>query len=99
MTTTPSKTEAKKDQFVGDVKETAGSAVGNESLESKGKTQHGTGLVEETAANVSGFVTGTVNQVTGATQGIVNSIFGNNSGEASAKATEKKGEAQKEVNS
>lgn len=94
----PSKTDAKKDQFVGNVKETAGHAVGNESLESKGKAQHGSGLVQETAANVSNFVQGTVNSVSGAVQGAVGALTGNTSQEANGKAEEKKGEAQKTFN-
>jgi uncharacterized protein YjbJ (UPF0337 family) len=95
----PSRTEAKKDQFVGHVKENVGHVVGNESLEQKGKTQSGAGQVQETAANVAGYVQGVANQVTGAVQGAYNSLTGNTADEASNKATEKKGEAQKAFNS
>jgi uncharacterized protein YjbJ (UPF0337 family) len=95
----PSRTEAKKDQFVGHTKENVGHVVGNESLEAKGKTQANAGSVQETAANVAGYVQGAVDQVSGAVKGTINSITGNNSGEAANKAQEKKGEAQKTFNS
>ncbi|CEG67047.1 hypothetical protein CU097_006545 [Rhizopus azygosporus] len=94
----PSKSEAKKDQFVGNVKETVGNAVGNESLESKGQAQNTSGKVQETAANITGYVQGMVNQASGAVMGAVNSLTGNTTDEASNKVTEKKGEAQKEFN-
>jgi uncharacterized protein YjbJ (UPF0337 family) len=95
----PSKTDAKKDQFVGDVKSTMGSAVGNESLEAKGQTQHNSGLVEETTANVAGYVQGAVNTVSGVVSGAVGALTGNTSQEATGKAEEKKGEAKKSQNS
>ncbi|KAI9359092.1 hypothetical protein BD770DRAFT_386589 [Pilaira anomala] len=96
---TPSRTEAKKDQFIGQAKEHVGYAVGNESLEAKGKTQANAGQVEETAANLSGYVQGAVNQVSGAVQGAMNALTGNTSAEAGSKVQEKKGEAQKSFNS
>lgn len=95
----PSRTEAKKDQFIGHAKENVGHVVGNESLEAKGKTQSGAGQVEETAANITGYVQGVANQVTGAVQGVYNSLAGNTTGEAENKVQEKKGEAQKTFNS
>ncbi|KAI9357402.1 hypothetical protein BD770DRAFT_388648 [Pilaira anomala] len=95
----PSRTEAKKDQFVGHAKENVGHVVGNESLEAKGKTQANAGSVQETAANISGYVQGAVSQVSGAVQGAVNSLTGNTTGEAENKAEQKKGEAQKAFNS
>ncbi|KAG2198920.1 hypothetical protein INT46_008252 [Mucor plumbeus] len=94
----PSKTEAKKDQFVGNVKENVGSAVGNESLEAKGTAQKSDGNVQEIAANVQHFVQGAYDQAAGAVQGVVDSITGNNSGEAEAKVQEKKGEAERKIN-
>ncbi|KAI8365881.1 hypothetical protein EDC96DRAFT_509130 [Choanephora cucurbitarum] len=72
MSFQPSKTEAKKDQFVGDAKETVGSAVGNERLKSEGQTQHGNGLLQETTANLAGAVQGTLNTVTGTVNGALN---------------------------
>ena len=51
----PSRSEAKKDQFVGNVKETAGNLVGNERLQAEGKTQHGQGQANEAAANIIGY--------------------------------------------
>ncbi|KAI8874962.1 hypothetical protein K501DRAFT_245628 [Backusella circina FSU 941] len=95
----PSKTEGKKDQFVGNVKETVGSAVGNESLQSEGTTQRGSGQVQETAANVTGYVQGAVDQTMGAVKGAYNALTGNSTDEAAAKVQKKKGEAQQEVNS
>ncbi|GAA5797588.1 hypothetical protein HPULCUR_002976 [Helicostylum pulchrum] len=95
----PSRTEAKKDQFIGHTKENVGHVVGNESLETKGKTQANAGQVEETAANLTGYVQGAFNQASGAVQGAVNALTGNTSGEAGNKVQEKKGEAQKSVNS
>ncbi|KAL9546843.1 hypothetical protein PS6_007439 [Mucor atramentarius] len=89
----------KTDQFIGTVKENVGSAVGNERLRGEGKAQHGQGQVEEQAATTLGYVQGLTSQVTGAVQGAVNSLVGNNSSEASAKVEQKKGEAQKEINS
>jgi uncharacterized protein YjbJ (UPF0337 family) len=95
----PSITDAKKDQFVGDVKSAVGSAVANDSLGAKGKTQHNSGLIEETSAQISGYVQGAVNTVSEAVSGAVGALTGNSTGEASAKAEEKKGEAQKAFNS
>ncbi|KAG2235579.1 hypothetical protein BDF21DRAFT_411588 [Thamnidium elegans] len=95
----PSKTEAKKDQLVGNVKENVGHAVGNQSLEAEGKTQNGAGAAQETAANVQGYVQGAANQVSGAVQGAYNSLTGNSTAEAGSKVQEKKGEAQKALNS
>ncbi|KAI8082384.1 hypothetical protein BDF21DRAFT_361500 [Thamnidium elegans] len=95
----PSRTEAKKDQFIGHAKENVGYAVGNESLETKGKTQANAGQVEETAVNLTGYVQGAINQASGVIQGTVNAITGNTSGEAENKVQEKKGEAQKSLNS
>lgn len=94
-----SKSEAKKDQFVGNVKETVGNTLGNERLQAEGKTQHGQGQATEAAANIQGYVQGLANQVSGTVQGAINSLTGNTSGEASNKVQEKKGEAQKEMNS
>ncbi|KAI8642807.1 hypothetical protein BD408DRAFT_415967 [Parasitella parasitica] len=95
----PSKTDAKTDQFIGNVKEKVGYAVGNERLRGEGKAQNGQGQVEEQAATTLGYVQGLTTQVTGAVQDAVNSLVGNNSGQASAKVEQKKGEAQKEMNS
>jgi uncharacterized protein YjbJ (UPF0337 family) len=95
----PSKTDAKKDQFVGNVKENAGSLVGNESLEAKGKAQNAEGNTQETAAKVSGFVQGVTDQVSGAVKGAYNSVTGNTGDEAANKVQEKKGDAQKSFNS
>jgi uncharacterized protein YjbJ (UPF0337 family) len=95
----PSKSEGKKDQFVGNIKETVGSAVGNESLQSEGTAQHGSGEVQETAATVSGYVQGAVDQTVGAVKGAYNALTGNTADEASAKVQKKKGEAQQEFNS
>lgn len=95
----PSRTEAKKDQFVGNVKENIGSAVGNESLEAKGKTQNNAGVVQETAATVQGYVAGAADQVVGAVKGAYNSLTGDTSAEVGNKVQEKKGEAQKTFNS
>ncbi|KAI8080253.1 uncharacterized protein B0P05DRAFT_469329 [Gilbertella persicaria] len=74
----PNKTEAKKDQYVGDVKETAGSAVGNERLKTEGQTQHGNGLIQETTANIGDVVQGTLNTVTGTVNGLVSGLTGSN---------------------
>lgn len=95
----PSRTEAKKDQVVGNVKENIGSTVGNESLEAKGKTQNNAGVAQETAATVQGYVEGAIDQVSGAVKGAYSSISGNTIGEAGNKVQEKKGEAQKTFNS
>lgn len=95
----PSRTEAKKDQFVGNVKENVGSAVGNESLEAEGKTQNNAGAIQETAATVQGYVTGAVDQVAGAVKGAYNALTGDTTAEAENKVQEKKGEAQKAFNS
>lgn len=94
----PSRTDAKKDQFIGSVKENAGAAVGNESLEARGKAQNNAGDVQETAANVQGYVQGAVDQVAGAVKGAYNSLTGNTADEAANKVQQKKGEAQKEYN-
>lgn len=95
----PSKTDAKKDQFAGSVRENVGSALGNESMEARGKGQNASGNVQETLATAQNYVQGTVNQVTGAAKGAYNALIGDTSGEASAKVQNKKGEAQKEYNS
>ncbi|KAG0740008.1 hypothetical protein G6F57_012083 [Rhizopus arrhizus] len=98
MSSTPSRSDAKKDQFVGNVKETVGNAVGNESLENKGHAQNTSGKVQESAANLTGYVQGLVDQASGAVMGAVNSLTGNTTDEAGNKVQEKKGEAQKEFN-
>ncbi|KAI9363313.1 hypothetical protein BD770DRAFT_381229 [Pilaira anomala] len=95
----PSRTEAKKDQFVGSAKETVGSAVGNESLEAKGKTQNNAGAVQDIAATAQSYVEGAADQVSGAVKGAYNSLTGNTTAEAGNKVQEKKGEAQKAYNS
>ncbi|KAI8079530.1 uncharacterized protein B0P05DRAFT_540985 [Gilbertella persicaria] len=95
----PSRSDAKKDQLVGNVKETAGNLVGNERLQAEGKTQHGQGQANEAAANIVGYAQGLKDQVTGAVQGAVHSLTGDNTNEASDKVQQKKGEAQKEINS
>jgi uncharacterized protein YjbJ (UPF0337 family) len=95
----PSKTSAKKDQFVGNVKDTVGDVTGNESLQARGKTQNASGHTEETASNIQGYVQGAIDQVTGTVKGAVNALTGNSSEEASAKVQKNKGEAQKEWNS
>lgn len=95
----PSRTDAKKDQFVGNIKETVGHAVGNESLETRGKAQHGSGMVEETMANVSGYMQGAYNTVSGTVQGVAGAFTGNTSQEASGKVEKKKGQAEKEFKS
>ncbi|KAI8374613.1 uncharacterized protein BYT42DRAFT_577015 [Radiomyces spectabilis] len=99
MSSSPSKSHAKYDQTVGDVKETVGNAVGNESLQAKGTAQHGSGQAEETAANISGYVQGLKNQVEGTAKGVYNAMMGNSGDEAGAKVEKKAGEAQKGVNS
>ncbi|KAI8889962.1 hypothetical protein K501DRAFT_237577 [Backusella circina FSU 941] len=94
----PSKTDAKKDQFVGNVKENVGGVLGNESMETEGQTQRGRGQAQETAANVSGYVQGVAEQVTGAVKGAYNSLTGNTTDEAANKVQQKKGEAQQDIN-
>ncbi|KAL0081644.1 hypothetical protein J3Q64DRAFT_1730717 [Phycomyces blakesleeanus] len=95
----PSKTDAKKDQLIGDAKDTVGTMVGNESLQAKGQAQHNEGVVQETAANISGFVQGLSDQVQGTVTGAYNALTGNTTGEVTSKAEKKSGEAQKAVNS
>ncbi|CAO3625733.1 unnamed protein product [Mucor hiemalis] len=79
--------------------DSVGGAVGNDSLQSKGKAQNASGNTEETAANVTGYVKGAADQAAGAVKGAFNSATGNNTGEAGNKVQEKKGEAQKTFNS
>ena len=43
--------ESKFDQFKGNVKETAGNAIGNDELEKKGKEDKASGKVKEVAEN------------------------------------------------
>lgn len=43
--------ESKFDQFKGNVKETAGNAIGNDELEKEGKEDKGSGKVKEVAEN------------------------------------------------
>jgi uncharacterized protein YjbJ (UPF0337 family) len=95
----PSRTDAKKDQFVGNAKDTVGGAVGNERMQAEGQTQHGSGQVQETAANTKGYVEGMADQVAGAVKGAYNSLTGNSGDEAANKAQQKKGEAQSSFNS
>ncbi|CAO3635097.1 unnamed protein product [Mucor fragilis] len=85
-----SKTDSKKDRAVGNVKDTVGGAVGNESLQSE---------AQGALATAQGYVQGAADQVSGAAKGAVNSLTGNNTGEAGNKLQEKKGEAQKNFNS
>ncbi|KAI8080771.1 uncharacterized protein B0P05DRAFT_468751 [Gilbertella persicaria] len=95
----PSRTDAKKDQFIGSVKDNVGGAVGNESMQSKGKTQNAAGHGQETAANVTDYVKGAMDQAAGAVKGAYNSLTGNTTGEAQNKMQQHKGEAQKEFSS
>ncbi|KAI8879179.1 hypothetical protein K501DRAFT_287503 [Backusella circina FSU 941] len=95
----PSRTDAKKDQFAGNVKDTLGSAVGNERMQAEGQAQHGSGQTQETAANTKGYVEGMADQVAGAVKGAYNSLAGNTGDEAANKAQQKKGEAQTSFNS
>ncbi|KAI7897906.1 uncharacterized protein BX663DRAFT_444214 [Cokeromyces recurvatus] len=90
-----SRSEGKKDQAVGNMKDTVGSAFGNESLQSKGKTQNATGRGEEGGAQMSDYIKGTANQASGAVKGAFNSLTGDTSAEAANKCQQKKGEAQK----
>ncbi|KAL0082341.1 hypothetical protein J3Q64DRAFT_1239762 [Phycomyces blakesleeanus] len=99
MIDTPSRTDGKTDQFKGNVKETVGSAVGNDSLKREGNTQNSTGHVEETTAKTTGYVQGLTDQVSGAVKGAYNSLTGNTTDEAGNKVEQKKGEAQKNFNS
>ncbi|KAL9540828.1 hypothetical protein MBANPS3_009459 [Mucor bainieri] len=85
-----SRTNANKDKVVGNVKDTVGGAVGNESLQAKGQAQNASGQTEGVLANVQSYVAGAADQVTGAVKGAVNSLTGDNSGEAGAKVQEKK---------
>lgn len=78
--------------------ENVGHAVGNQSLEGKGRAQHSSDAVEEVAANIEGFVTGAYDQAAGAMKGAYNSPTRNSGSEAVNKAQEKKGEAQKKWN-
>lgn len=76
MNSSPSKTEARKDQYVGDAKQTVGSAVGNDHLQAKGQAQNNDGLIQETTANAANLVTGVVNGATGTVQGVLGGLLG-----------------------
>lgn len=91
------RSEAKKNQAVGNVKDTLGGAVGNESLQAKGKAQNATGETQEHKSNMKNYAEGTYDQAAGAIKGAANSLTGNKSAEAQNKAQQKKGEAQKNV--
>lgn len=95
----PSKVDGKKDQAVGNVKETTGSAVGNEHLQAEGQAQNAVGSIQNKAASVQGYVQGVADQVSGAVQGAYNALTGNTTGEAESKFQEKKGETQQFFNS
>ena len=95
----PSKTEGRKDEFVGNVKEKTGRAVGNESLQAEGASQNLAGTVQNQAAVVSGYVQGAADQLSGAVKGAYNALTGDSVGEAQNKVQEKTGEAQKTFNS
>lgn len=95
----PSRTDAKKDKFMGSVKDNVGSVFGNESLQAEGKSQNSAGAVQETAANVQGYVQGAADNIAGAVKGAYHSLTGNTSSEMGDKAQKAKGEAQKEWNS
>ncbi|KAG2206784.1 hypothetical protein INT46_008652 [Mucor plumbeus] len=85
-----SKTDSKKDRATGNIKDTVGGAVGNESLQSEGKAQNTSGQAQGALATAQGYVAGAADQVSGAAKGAVNSLTGNNSGEAGNKFQEKK---------
>lgn len=78
MNSSPSKTEARKDQYVGDAKQTVGSAVGNDNLQTSGQAQNNNGLIQETTANAANLVTGVVNGATGTVQGVLGGLLGGN---------------------
>lgn len=96
-TSTPSEVDAKKDQYVGNTREAVGSAVGNESLETKGKSQNGAGQIQQAAATAVNYVHGVSDQIQGAVTGAYDALTGNSAGEANAKVQEKKGEAKEEL--
>jgi uncharacterized protein YjbJ (UPF0337 family) len=91
--------DGKYDQTAGNIKNTAGKAMGNERLQGEGNAQHSQGQASEITGKVEGYVQGLTNQVKGAVSGTMNSLTGNNSGQAEGKVTEKAGEAQKKWNS
>ncbi|KAL9545318.1 hypothetical protein MBANPS3_007206 [Mucor bainieri] len=74
MNSSPSKTEARKDQYMGDAKQTVGSAVGNDHLQAQGQAQNN----NETTANAANLVTGVVNGATGTVQGVLGGLLGGN---------------------
>lgn len=76
MNSSPSKTEATKDQYVGDTKQNVGSAVGNEDLQARGQAQNNDGLIQETTANAANLVSGVVNGATGTVQGVLGGLGG-----------------------
>lgn len=77
---TPSKTEGKLDQNIGNVKESVGGAVGHDKMQAEGTAQRGQGEANETAANVTDFVKNIPNKAEGAVKGVMNSFTGGNSG-------------------
>ena len=54
-----SKAGSKKDQFVGNAKDTLGGTVGNNSMQSEDKAQNASGSLEERIATVKCYVSGT----------------------------------------
>ncbi|ORZ01185.1 hypothetical protein BCR43DRAFT_486502 [Syncephalastrum racemosum] len=77
---TPSKTEGKIDQNIGNVKEGLGNVTGQEKMQSEGTAQRGQGEANETAANVTDFVKNIPNKAEGAVKGVMNSFTGGSSG-------------------
>lgn len=73
----PSKTDAKLDQAVGNAKETVGDAVNNDKMKSEGAAQRGQGQINEATADLSGFVKGVKDKAEGALKGIQNAFGGN----------------------
>ncbi|KAI9357404.1 hypothetical protein BD770DRAFT_388649 [Pilaira anomala] len=93
-----SRVQSKKNKLIGRTKQNIGRAVGNESLQAKGRIQANTGSVQGTTANVSGYAQGTVSQVSGALKGAVNALTGNSGGQMKNMAERQKGKAQKAYN-
>ncbi|KAG2203859.1 hypothetical protein INT46_011624 [Mucor plumbeus] len=83
MTSNASKAGSKKDQFVGNAKDTLGGTVGNNSMQSEDKAQNASGSLEERIATVKCYV----------------SVGDNSSEASAKVTKKKGGEAQKDWNS
>ncbi|KAJ9053832.1 glutamate decarboxylase gad1 [Entomophthora muscae] len=95
----PSKISSSFESAKGAIKENAGWAIGNETMQAEGAATRAKADAEYKAAQAQGYAEGTADSFKGSIKDTVGSVIGDSQMQGEGKTSKAKGDAKKSINS